>query len=79
MENEIEKIIRQNVDIHDEDCKSGYIIGAFYIKELINDLSGYIPINLVIDLLEHFNRQGNNTYAIKLIKNRFMNNTEKGE
>ena len=79
MKNEIEKIIRQNVDIHDEDCKCGYIIGAFYIKELINDLSGYVPINLVIDLLEHFNRQGDNTYAIKLIKNRFMNNTEKGE
>ena len=36
---------------------------------------GYVRIDLVIDLLEHFNRQGNNTYAIKLIKNRFMNNT----
>ena len=40
---------------------------------------GYVCIDLVIDLLDYFNRQGDNTYAIKLIKNRFMNNTEKGE
>ena len=39
MKNEIEKIIRKSVDIHDEDIKSGYIIGAFYIKELINELN----------------------------------------
>lgn len=38
MENEIEKIIRHNVDIHDEDCKSGYIIGAFYIHELADKI-----------------------------------------
>lgn len=42
MENEIEKIIRQNVDIHDEDCKCGYIIGAFYIKELIENISNFL-------------------------------------
>lgn len=38
METEIEKIIRQNVDIHDEDCKCGYIIGAFYIHELADKI-----------------------------------------
>lgn len=38
---------------------------------------GYVRIELVIDLLDHFNRQGNNTYAIKLIKNRFMNSEDK--
>ena len=38
---------------------------------------GYVRIDLVIDLLEQFNRQGDNTYAIKLIKNRFMNSEDK--
>lgn len=38
MKNEIEKIIRQSVDIHDEDIKSGYIIGAFYIQELTENI-----------------------------------------
>lgn len=41
MKNEIEKIIRKSVDIHDEDIKSGYIIGAFYIKELIENISNF--------------------------------------
>ena len=36
---------------------------------------GYVRIDLVIDLLDYFNGKGDNTYAIKLIKNRFMNNT----
>jgi hypothetical protein len=40
---------------------------------------GYVRIELVIDLLEYFNGKGDNTYAIKLIKNRFMNNSQKGE
>lgn len=38
---------------------------------------GYVRIDLVIDLLECFNEQGDNTYAIKLIKNRFMNSEDK--
>lgn len=42
MKNEIEKIIRKSVDIHDEDNKSGYIIGAFYIKELTENISNFL-------------------------------------
>ena len=42
MKNEIEKIIRESIDIHDEDIKSGYIIGAFYIKELTENISNFI-------------------------------------
>lgn len=42
MKNEIEKIIRESVDIHDEDIKSGYIIGAFYIKELTENISNFL-------------------------------------
>lgn len=42
MKNEIEKIIRKSVDIHDEDCKCGYIIGAFYIKELTENISNFL-------------------------------------
>lgn len=42
MKNEIEKIIRKSVDIHDEDVKSGYIIGAFYIKELTENISNFL-------------------------------------
>lgn len=38
---------------------------------------GYVRIELVVDLLEHFNGRGDNTYAIKLIKNRFMNSEDK--
>lgn len=42
MKNEIEKIIRKSLDIHDEDIKSGYIIGAFYIKELTENISNFL-------------------------------------
>lgn len=38
MKNEIEKIILQNVDVHYQDIKAGYIIGAFYINELVNEI-----------------------------------------
>ena len=38
MKNKIEKIIRQSVDIHDEDIESGYIIGAFYIQDLTENI-----------------------------------------
>jgi hypothetical protein len=48
---------------------------ADVLSSYYNDCS----INAIIQHLENFNEQGDNTYAIKLIKNRFMNNTEKGE
>ena len=35
---EIKKTILQNVDVHYEDEKTEYIIGAFYINELVNEI-----------------------------------------
>lgn len=60
-------------------CETPELPKNIPLADVISSYYNNCSISAIIQHLENFNEQGDNNYAIKLIKNRFMNNTEKGE
>ena len=58
-------------------CETPELPKNIPLADVLSSYCNNCSLNAIIQHLENFNEQGDNTYAIKLIKNRFMNSEDK--